>query len=376
MSDLEAPGAYVHVPYCAHRCSYCSFVATTERRDEERYFEALKAEIQARGGEVKGALDTVYFGGGTPSLVSPDRLKGVLAVLDEVFGVPSHAEITAEGNPDDLTPERLDALFEVGVRRLSIGVQSLSDDELVYLERRHDAAGALTALRLAVERFPNVSGDLMIGIPGQTSESLVRSLEGLLGAGVRHVSVYLFEIEKAPKLKDLMAVEPSLFADDELCAVLWEEVDARATAAGLPRYEVSNWAAPGFESRHNIKYWTGAPTLGFGVSAHSFTQGTRRANTGALVEYLRRVSEAGNAFVARVDLDPVEALRERVLLGLRLSRGVLERDFEAARETLDAEDQARLSDAELAGLLERRHERVELTRRGVLLSNEVFCAFV
>lgn len=372
MNLSPAPGAYVHVPYCAHRCTYCSFVALEGLAGEAGYFAALGKEIAARAGETEGPLDTVYFGGGTPSFVPPERLAGVLAALRASFEVAPDAEITAEANPDDLVPERLEALRALGVNRLSVGVQSLSDPELVPLERRHDAAAARAALRSAAALFPSVSGDLMIGIPGQTRESLRASLEGLLEAGAAHVSVYLLEIEKAPKLVAMKRERPELFADEEEMAARWEEVDALCAAAGLPRYEVSNWARPGRESRHNLKYWTLAETPGFGVAAHSYTGGARRANTGSSAEYVARVNAAGTAFVSETRLDPPDALRERVLLLLRLAAGALETDWEAALATLGAEDRERLREREEAGLLERVAGRIRLTRRGVLLSNEVF----
>lgn len=373
---LPRAGAYVHVPYCAHRCSYCSFTAFAGLDGEGPYFDALLAEIRARQGEIAGPLETVYFGGGTPSYVDPARLASVLEALSASFGIAADAEITAEANPDDLSDERLHAIRALGVNRLSLGVQSLVDSELLYLERRHDAAAAVSALGRAAALFPSVSGDLMIGIPGQTMETLRASVDGLLSTGIRHLSAYILELEKAPKLVALRGADPDLFADDEEVAARWEEVDARAAAAGLPRYEMSNWAVPGHESRHNLKYWREHPTLGFGVSAHSFDGERRRANSGSAVEYARRVGASGTAFVAEECLPPPEAARERVLLGLRLAEGVPEASFEAVAATLGAEDRARLAEREEAGLLRRSEGRIGLTCRGVLLSNEVFSLLV
>jgi len=366
------PGAYVHVPFCAHRCTYCSFTALEGLNGEAAYFDAVVEEIRSRRSEIVTPLDTIYFGGGTPSYVEPGRLKAVRDVLEESFGLVADAEVTAEGNPDDLDDERLGALQALGVNRLSIGVQSLADAELTPLERRHDADAARRAVSRAVLRFGNVSADLMIGIPGQTRESLRSSVDGLLGSGIGHLSVYLLEIEKAPKLVALRREQPDLFADDDEMATRWEDVDALASASGLPRYEVSNWARPGFESRHNSKYWDGSPVLGFGVAAHSFDGRTRRANSGAMLEYARLVREKGSAFVSEAALPPGAAQRERVLLGLRLSAGVAEGAYEAARASLGRIDRERLDDREAAGLLMRSGGRVRLTREGTLLSNEVF----
>jgi oxygen-independent coproporphyrinogen-3 oxidase len=374
------PGAYVHVPFCAHRCTYCSFVALEGKKEEDDFFDSVVAEVRSRGGEVAGgpgAFDSVYFGGGTPSYVDPLRLGRVLGTLEEAFGVSSDAEITAEANPDDLDPGRLLALRDIGINRLSIGVQSLVDAELVPLERRHDAAGALEALRRAVSVFGNVSADLMIGIPGQTQESLRTSVGRLLEAGTSHVSVYLLEIEKAPRLASLKKEQPALFADDDAMADRWLEVDERLSAAGFRRYEISNWTRPGSEGRHNLKYWTLTPVLGFGVGAHSFDGIRRSANTGSLTEYLRR-TRAGESPRVFEEERPDDCFRrkEGLMLGLRLSEGVPASSFDEVCRTLPSVAASRLQDAFDAGLLEREAGCVRLTRRGVLLSNEVFQAFL
>lgn len=383
------PGAYVHIPFCAHRCAYCSFVALEGRSEEDRFFEGVEREIRSRAGEIRDRFDSVYFGGGTPSYVDTHRLGSVLGTLEEVFGISPGAEITAEANPDDLTPVRLSELRALGVNRLSIGVQSLVDAELTPVERRHDAAGAVAALKTAVPLFGSVSADLMIGIPGQTRESLKKSVDGLLSTGLQHLSVYLLEIEKAPRLVRLKADRPGIFADDDEMAARWEMVDDLCTGAGFLRYEISNWARPGFESRHNLKYWTLQPTLGFGVAAHSFDGRKRSANTGRLAEYLRRTHAGESPCVFKEKEEETgDSLRRReeLMLGLRLSGGVPSSSFEEICRTLPSDAASRMEDAFLAGLLETVGDdgqpgaagarRVRLTRRGVLLSNEVFALLV
>jgi oxygen-independent coproporphyrinogen-3 oxidase len=372
----SAPGAYVHVPFCAHRCTYCSFVALEGKREEEDFFEGLEREIRSRAGGRLG-FDSVYFGGGTPSYVDPLRLGGVLGTLEENFGLSSDVEITAEANPDDLDAAKLASLRDLGIGRVSIGVQSLVDAELLPLERRHDAAAARRAVSEAVRVFGNVSADLMIGIPGQTRETLLASVDGLLSSGISHLSVYLLELEKAPRLVALKRERPELFPDDDEMADRWEAVDERLTAAGLPRYELSNWARPGLESRHNLKYWTLKPVLGFGVGAHSFDGRTRSANTGMLTDYLRRTRE-GISPVVTSEEDQEDSLRrkEGLMLRLRLACGVPSCSFEEICRTLPAASASRMDDAFVAGLLEERSGRVRLTRKGVLLSNEVFSLLV
>ncbi len=380
MNESRSPGAYVHVPFCAHRCTYCSFVALEGKKEEEEFFEGLEREIRSRrplaAGEPRD-FDTVYFGGGTPSYVDARMLGGVLSTIEEIFGFSSNVEITAEANPDDLDASKLSALRDLGVNRLSIGVQSLVDAELAPLERRHDAEGARRAVADAVRTFGNVSADLMIGIPGQSQGSLLASVDGLVACGISHLSVYLLELEKAPRLVSLKKERPDLFPDDDEMADRWEAVDERLTAAGLARYELSNWARPGFESRHNVKYWQLTPVLGFGVGAHSFDGRRRYANTGMLAEYLKRTRE-GVSPVVTSEENQGDSLRrkEGLMLGLRLSNGVPSSSFEEICRTLPAESRSRIEDSFLARLLEEDSGRVRLTRKGVLLSNEVFSLLV
>jgi oxygen-independent coproporphyrinogen-3 oxidase len=379
-----APGAYVHVPFCAHRCTYCSFIAQEGKREEGDFFEGVEREIRARQVEASGGalaairgFDSVYFGGGTPSYVDPLRLGRVLGTLEEVFGISSNVEITVEANPDDLDVSRLLALRGIGVNRLSIGVQSLVDAELLPLERRHDAAAARRAVSEAARVFGNVSADLMIGIPGQTRETLLGSVDGLLSSGITHLSVYLLELEKAPRLVALKKERPELFPDDDEMADRWEAVDERLTAVDVPRYELSNWARPGFESRHNLKYWTLTPVLGFGVGAHSYDGRKRYANTGMLTEYLRRTREGiSPVATSEEEQEDLPRSKEGLMLGLRLSSGVPSDTFEEISSLLPSESISRLEDTFVAGLLERADGRVRLTRRGVLLSNEVFSLLV
>ena len=341
----------------------------------------------------------MYFGGGTPSYVDAPRLGRLLGTLEETLGISSNGEITAEANPDDLDAAKISALQAIGVNRLSVGVQSLVDAELVPLERRHDAASARNAVRAAVEAFGNVSADLMVGIPGQTRKSLQASLDGLLEAGVSHLSIYLLEIDKAPKLVAMKKARPDLFADDNEMADRWLEVDERLERAGLPRYELSNWARPGSESRHNLKYWTLVPVLGFGVAAHSFDGKRRTANTGMLAEYLKR-TRAGQSATATFEEISEDSdsdflrRKEGLMLRLRLSGGVPSSSFEEIRRTLPEAAALRLGDAFAAGVLEEffpapssagetgapagtgAAARIRLTRKGVLLSNEVFSTLV
>jgi oxygen-independent coproporphyrinogen-3 oxidase len=360
---LRDAGLYVHLPYCASRCEYCSFVVTTDASSRDAYF---------------GALDSVYLGGGTPSLAPPEQIAGLLLGLRDRFSVGSEAEVTLEANPEDVTPARAGAWAAAGVNRVSVGVQSLEDRELSAVGRRHDAARAAAALETLLRAGFSVSGDLILGLPEQTAESFRRSAEGLAGAGVEHVSIYLLEAEKSKTIEKDRHLRPERYLCDDAQADLWLELNRTLGDRGFRHYEISNWARPGREARHNLKYWTRTPTLGLGVSAHEFWSGRRRANVSAIPGYLEAL-EAGRRPVAMDrPVDAQEAARERIVLGLRLSEGVPREFIEgwiaaASGDALLSDDY----DAWLAeGLLVSAEGRVRFTERGFLICNEILCRFV
>ena len=371
-------GIYVHLPYCRSRCGYCAFVVSTDDSTSASYGKALEREMEILAREAEGAaFDTLYLGGGTPSLTPPAELDRLLEGLRRSFAVEAGAEVTLEANPEDVTAESAKAWAAAGINRVSVGVQSFADRELSAVGRRHDAARAAAALETLAAMGLSVSGDLILGLPEQTRESFRRSLARLAGSGVGHVSVYLLEAEKSPSLEEDRRANPGRYLSEDEQADAWLEMGETLQRRGFRHYEISNWAAPGREARHNVKYWKRTPTLGLGVAAHEFWDGRRRANVSALPRYIAEL-EGGRRPVA-VDR-PVaagEERRERIVLGLRLAEGVPEEDFAAA--IVESDDPGLAADREAwleEGLLEEAAGRVRFTERGYLLSNEILCRFV
>jgi len=371
-------GIYVHLPYCASRCGYCSFVVTTDVSSREAYLEALLAEAALLEPEARGEpFDSVYLGGGTPSLLPAPGLARLLDALRGGFRTAGDSEVTLEANPEDVTAENARAWRAAGVTRVSVGVQSLADEELSAVGRRHDAAAARRALGILMGSGLSVSGDLILGLPGQTAASFRESLAGLAGAGVGHVSVYLLETEKSRQIEEDRRANPERYLSDDAQADLWLETGETLSRRGFTHYEISNWALPGQRSRHNVKYWTRAPTLGLGVSAHEFWRGRRRANASGIPQYLAGLARGRRPLALDRPIGEEEAARERIMLGLRLAEGVAAEELAGflknhGDESL-AEDYRAFREE---GLLAETAGRVHFTERGFLLSNEVLCRFV
>jgi len=379
MTDSR-PGLYVHLPYCASRCGYCAFVVTTDVSSRERYLDALDREAALLGPEAGAggaAFDSIYLGGGTPSYVPPAETAHLLGALGRRFATQSDSEVTLEANPEDVTPESVSAWREAGINRVSVGIQSLDDRELSAVGRRHDAAGARAALARMTSAGLSVSGDLILGLPEQTGSSFRASLAGLVDAGVEHVSVYLLESEKSRSIEEDRRLRPERYLSDDAQAELWLEMGETLAGRGFAHYEISNWARPGREARHNLKYWTRTPTLGLGVSAHELWAGRRRANVSSLERYLSELSEGRRPIAFDLPVSAAEQAREEIFLGLRLAEGVETGRIQAF---VSADGDVRLwEDYEGwvgAGVLERRGSRVAFTERGFLVSNEVLSRFV
>jgi len=376
---LNCPaGIYVHLPYCRSRCTYCSFVVSTDDSSRDAYLAALLHEASLVSPQARGDLfDTVYLGGGTPSRVAPRDLSRLFAALARDFGVQSGAEVSLEANPEDVTEESVADWVAMGVTRVSLGVQSLSDPELYAVGRQHDAAQALRALEILTASPLSVSGDLILGLPEQNRESFLTSLTGLVEAGVGHVSIYLLESEKSREIEEDRRVNPSRYLSEDAQADLWLESGEALVRRAFEHYEVSNWALRGRQACHNTKYWKRVPTLGLGVSAHEFWDGRRRANVSGLSRYIGELASGRRptAFDHRVEGEGES--RERIVLGLRLAEGVAASELEnlvsqGDDETLPEDYAAWRRE----GLLDETEGRIHFTEKGFLVSNEILCRFV
>lgn len=362
------PGVYISFPFCAQKCSFCNFASGVFPRELERdYASALLHEIGTF--EWQWMPDTVYIGGGTPSRLDPSDLQ---RILDTVPGRP-WTEATIEAAPGSLTRENVRAWSGAGIDRVSLGVQSFVKRELAQTGRKHDADIVASDVALLREHgIGNINIDLIAGLPGQTHESWNESLEWIARLNPPHVSVYLFEIDEDSRLGLEVIHGGGRYnargvPNDELMTELYETAVERLHAIGIERYEISNFAAPGAESLHNLKYWRREPYAGFGADAHSFDGEHRHANVETAAEYVARWRDGQSV---RAETTHVNAQEERFFVGLRLLGGIEPEpaDYEKYQEPI-----GRLLDA---GLLEREGPRIRLTSRGVLLSNEVFAEFL
>ena len=378
---MKHAGVYIHIPFCRSRCSYCDFATGIYQSDvAERYVNSVAREIRSWDELDKPEdVDTVYFGGGTPSLLSPAQLERIIEAVHLRFNVQPDAEVTMEMNPGTVTPEVLRDFRHVGIKRASFGAQTFDDRELARLGRSHTAADTRQTFRYLRESgFDNISFDLIAGLPGQTIAAWNRNLDETLRLRPEHLSFYLLEVHEGTPLADHIRRGRQPRPDDDLAARMYELMLDRAGEAGYEHYEISNLCLPGFASLHNSKYWTGAPYYGFGCSAHSYDGKFRRWSNQRDVTGYTKFAEAGRSpIVESLTLTKDEARAEAVFLGLRMMRGISAEHyhelFGADLREQHGDDLTRFREA---GLIEFDGDLIKLTRSGALLSNEVFAAFV
>lgn len=376
--ETTAPlGLYLHIPFCRALCPYCTFPRGLYDADLKRRYVAALAEEIRRAGDGSD-VDTIYFGGGTPSLLEPEELARLLATCRAAFRVASDAEITLEANPEGVDVRRLAAYRAVGVTRLSLGVQSFRDEELQRIGRDHTAAQAVAAVEAAREAgFDNLSLDLMLWLPGQRLADWLESVETLVALAPEHASLYLLELYPHVPLAATMARAGWSRASEDEAADMYLQGLARLDEAGYEQYEISNVARHGRRARHNLKYWTGGAWLGFGCGAHSTRHDLRWSNVSTVEHYVRRIEAGQDAVAERQRLTVTDRLVEALVMGLRLTEGVDLTDI-ARRYGVDVEARfgADLAPFFEAGLLVRAGTRWRLTRQGMLLANEVMRVFV
>lgn len=394
-------GIYIHTPFCRSRCSYCDFATGMFESDvADRYVRAVVAEI-SRWSEVEPSapIDTVYFGGGTPSLLTVEQLESILNVVRgtvrtplacslpeacvPMFDVAPDSEITLEINPGDggeSADARRNTMNEwrrLGINRASFGAQTFDDRELKMLGRTHDSDDiSKTFQRLREAGFDNINFDLIAALPGQTMEGWQRNLEEALQLRPEHLSLYLLDVHEGTPLHDQINRGMRPRPDEDLAAAMYAHMIERVCAAGYEHYEISNFCLPGFESRHNTKYWSGAPYYGFGNSAHSYNGAQRRwANERDAAKYVELIEKDQSPIVERTELTEEDARSEAIFLGLRLLRGIDLNSYRA-RFGMDLREQfnGELDRLKEAQLIEIEQESLRLTSRGALLSNEVFTA--
>jgi oxygen-independent coproporphyrinogen-3 oxidase len=378
---------FVFIPFCKIKCTYCDFNAYANlARMMEPYAEAVAREIKAWGlsperGASRLRAKTVYFGGGTPSIVPVEHIGKILSALQEGFDLEPDAEITLEANPGTLDLAKLQALAALGINRLSLGVQSFDDATVRRLNRGHTVADALETYSLARRAgFDNINLDFIYGLPLQTPEDWRATLKQALALAPEHLSLYALKVEQGTGLEHQIRRGKYPMPDDDAAADMYELAEDMLDAAGYGHYEISNWAQSPisrFASRHNLTYWYDEPYIGLGAGAHSYFAGERYWNILSPVEYVQRLNRDASPVAEREVISRELEMAETMILGLRLGEGVAFKRF-ADRFGEDIRDKyaEQLREVVRLELVELQEDRVRLTRRGRLLSNEVFWRFL
>ena len=366
-------GLYLHIPFCKRRCIYCDFFSTTQSEKKTTYVSSLCRELEMRKDYIGGeTIETIYFGGGTPSQLSQEDFISIFSHIYKVYNVEPDAEITLEANPDDLTPEYITMLRSLPFNRLSMGIQTFNEDMLKLLQRRHTADRAIHAFNNCRRAgFHNISIDLMYGLPGETLDSWQKDLEQAVKLHPEHISAYHLIYEENTALWKLREQHKVAEADEDLSVSLFGTLIDSLSAAGYDHYEISNFCKPGMYSRHNTAYWKGIPYLGCGPSAHSFNAETREWNTASLEGYIKSIEEGHRSSETEI-LDKVTRYNEYIMTSLRTMWGISLTYTEEAFGTELCQYCTKMAAPYLQShKLEMQADRLRLTREGIFVSDGI-----
>ena len=315
-------GIYIHIPFCRKACNYCNFHFSTNTRLKDEFIDALLKETELQKHYINGAVESIYLGGGTPSILSADEVKTILQKQYEIFDIKENAEITIEANPDDITNEKLKEWKAAGINRLSIGIQSFFEEDLAWMNRAHNAEQALQCVPMAQEAgFENITIDLIYGSPSLTDENWKANVQKAIALNIPHLSCYALTVEPKTALEKLINTKKLAPVDPEKQARHFEQLIEWTNAAGYEQYEISNFAKPGNRSRHNSSYWQGKSYLGLGPSAHSFTGSSRQWNIANNALYIKSL-QSGMLHFEIEHLTPDQQFNEYIMTGLRTMEGV------------------------------------------------------
>ena len=366
-------GVYIHIPFCKSFCSYCDFYSITDNSQKEALVQAVIREASLRSSYLEGeTVETVYFGGGTPSLLEPATVEEIIAALKKDFSFAEDPEVTFEVNPDDVYEGLFSSLKDAGINRVSLGVQSWDDRRLRYLGRRHDAAQSARALELVFsEGISNVSADLIYGVPGMTPADLRIDLEKTLSFPVTHLSAYHLTVEDGTKFGRMKKEGKLKETDEEVSASMFTLLGNICREHGFIHYEISNFAKEGFISRHNSSYWKQLPYIGLGPSAHSFDRRSRQWNVSDVRKYIKAIT-SGEIPCEREELDRITVFNEYVMTSLRTMWGI---DLQHVEEFYDKELHdylVNLSGKYIRyGLMKREKNTLVLTDQGKMISDNI-----
>lgn len=365
-------GIYIHIPFCKSRCIYCGFYSTTLLDLRKKYINAVCREMELRKNYIREPFSTIYLGGGTPSLLDEAELTKLFLYINNVYDVDRNAEITMECNPDDITPEFTNMLSRLPINRVSMGAQTFADSRLRLLHRRHNSDEVKHAVKLLREAgIKNISIDLMFGFPDESLSQWKEDISAALALNVEHISAYSLMYEEDTPLWKMLDTGKVKEIDEELSLTMFKELVCQLTDAGYEHYEISNFARPGYRSRHNSSYWHQVPYIGLGAAAHSFDLNSRQWNVADLKLYIEEINN-GIIPMEREELDNDTTFNDIITTTLRTSDGINLNGLETRlgkryRNTLISAAGKHLEQ----GLLEIRHDRLRLTSEGIFISDMV-----
>lgn len=365
-------GIYIHIPFCKSRCIYCGFYSTTLLDLRKKYINAVCREMELRKNYIREPFSTIYLGGGTPSLLDEAELIKLFLYINNVYDVDRNAEITMECNPDDITPEFTNMLSRLPINRVSMGAQTFADSRLRLLHRRHNSDEVKHAVKLLREAgIKNISIDLMFGFPDESLSQWKEDISAALALNVEHISAYSLMYEEDTPLWKMLDTGKVKEIDEELSLTMFKELVCQLTDAGYEHYEISNFARPGYRSRHNSSYWHQVPYIGLGAAAHSFDLNSRQWNVADLKLYIEEINN-GIIPMEREELDNDTTFNDIITTALRTSDGI---DLNAMETRLGKRYRNTLISAAgkhiEQGLLEIRHDRLRLTSEGIFISDMV-----
>lgn len=365
-------GIYIHIPFCKSRCIYCGFYSTTLLDLRKKYINAVCHEMELRKNYIREPFSTIYLGGGTPSLLDEAELTKLFLYINNVYDVDRNAEITMECNPDDITPKFTNMLSRLPINRVSMGAQTFADSRLRLLHRRHSSDEVKHAVKLLRESgIKNISIDLMFGFPDESLSQWKEDISAALALNVEHISAYSLMYEEDTPLWKMLDTGKVKEIDEELSLTMFKELVCQLTDAGYEHYEISNFARPGYRSRHNSSYWHQVPYIGLGAAAHSFDLNSRQWNVADLKLYIEEINN-GIIPMEREELDNDTTFNDIITTALRTSDGI---DLNAMETRLGKRYRNTLISAAgkhiEQGLLEIRHDRLRLTAEGIFISDMV-----
>lgn len=365
-------GIYIHIPFCKSRCIYCGFYSTTLLDLRKKYINAVCREMELRKNYIREPFSTIYLGGGTPSLLDEAELTKLFLYINNVYDVDRNAEITMECNPDDITPEFTNMLSRLPINRVSMGAQTFADSRLRLLHRRHNSDEVKHAVKLLREAgIKNISIDLMFGFPDESLSQWKEDISAALALNVEHISAYSLMYEEDTPLWKMLDTGKVKEIDEELSLTMFKELVCQLTDAGYEHYEISNFARPGYRSRHNSSYWHQVPYIGLGAAAHSFYLNSRQWNVADLKLYIEEINN-GIIPMEREELDNDTTFNDIITTALRTSDGI---DLNAMETRLGKRYRNTLISAAgkhlEQGRLEIRHDRLRLTAEGIFISDMV-----